>query len=310
MGCGQADRLLSVAKSLVYDFAARGRSTDRRIPLPPGMLAPRFLALAGMAAFMMSDGCKSESAIAKSQMLSVWLDAFGSLLERLHDLFAEPGFENDAFRAAVKGNRDDFRELFSSAEVGGQKDETNGLSAWAGERQRYVIELTALATFVSKFNKLSGNHLFELASKLSDLDKGHDHLLFEPAKVGDRHRDRSSLWRSRARIVLAVEALIANGTMPRKAEEEVANRLGQDLFAYAGKRAVKTKPLEILRNWRKALRNKRVSDLEGQLTFNEGLAKIKTAIANGDRAAIENVVNGVAASAATGGVLSPHFLHR
>jgi hypothetical protein len=293
------------ARFIVYDSVARGRPASRRIPPPPGCL-PRANDSGGHGGFEMTSDIQDHSSAEDESttellMRSIYLEAFGRLLVKLHDLFDEPSFESDAFRSAVKNDRDAFQALFSGAEV-------SGLSAWAGERERYINELTALATFVGIFNKLSGQHIFELASKLSDLNKGHHHPLFEPAKVGDRHRDQSSLWRSRARIVLAVEALIETGTKPKKAEDEVANRLGQRLSAYVGKKAVKERPLATLRNWRKAFKYRRVSDLEGQETYNDGLAKIKAAIATGDRAAIQNIVQGVADP--LDGVLSRPFSHR
>jgi hypothetical protein len=243
------------------------------------------------------------------EMLQTWRAAFGDLLERLREVSAERGFDNNEFRAAVKNNRDAFQELFSSEEVGGSKDEIGGLSAWVGERERYIIILIALATFVGTFDKLGGKHIFDLASRFSDLNKGHDHPLFEPAKVGNRRRDRSLLWQSRARITLAVEARIRCRVGPADAEAEIAGLLGREIFAFAGKRAAKSEPVSILRNWRKAFNNNRVSDLEARIVFEEGLAKITKAIVEGDGRTIEDIVQNVAGAAALGGVLSPPFTH-
>jgi hypothetical protein len=224
-------------------------------------------------------------------MLHTWLEAFSTLLETLHAIFAEPQFENDAFRAVVKRGREAFGELFSVAEIGGKSPgDVSGLSAKAGDRERYIDELTALATFIGTFNKASGKHVFELASKLSDLNKGRDDPLFEPAKVRVRRRDRSTLWQARARVVLAVEALIRTGTTPGKAEEIVIAQLHQEFFVPAGKKGKTIKPSQTLRQWRKSFNNKRVSDLEGRIVFEEGLMRIKNAIAASDLAAIENIV--------------------
>jgi hypothetical protein len=231
-------------------------------------------------------------------MEQIWRRALGKLLLDLDALFTEPQFANEAFRNTVRLNRGSFSELFSGAE-------TVGLSKEAGKRERYIIELTALATFVSTFNKMSGAHIFELASKLSDLNKGQDDPLFEPAKVGDRHRDRSVRWRARARITLAVEARIRSRVAPKDAEAEVARLMGNRIFEFAGKRAAKSKPVSILRNWRKAFNNDRVPDLEGQELFKNGVAKIDKAISEGNAAAIEDIVQNVAHAAALGGVLSP-----
>src|SRR5271157_6055717 len=116
----------------------------------------------------------------------IWLEAFGNLLETLNRAFEEE----------------------------------------PTERARYISGLTALATFVSTFNRPIGGHFFELASKLVDLEKGQDNPLFEPAEIWDRHKDKSQRWRAKARIVLAIEALIALDTEPGKAEQEIAKRLG------------------------------------------------------------------------------------
>ena len=56
------------------------------------------------------------------------------------------------------------------------------------ERRRYVSELTAVATFISTFDKQLGHRFSEFASRLGDLDKGRDDdSLFHPAKIWDRH---------------------------------------------------------------------------------------------------------------------------
>ena len=62
----------------------------------------------------------------------------------------------------------------------------NRASSEPTERGRYIVELTALATFVSTFNKPNGAHIFELASKLNDLNNGRDDPIFLPADVKDR----------------------------------------------------------------------------------------------------------------------------
>ena len=82
----------------------------------------------------------------------------------------------------------------------------------ASERGRYVSELTAMATFISTFDKQLGHRFFDFASRLGDLDKGrNDDPLFHPAKIWDRHLEASRRWRAKARAVLAIEALIATG---------------------------------------------------------------------------------------------------
>ena len=75
------------------------------------------------------------------------------------------------------------------------------------ERGRYVSELTAVATFISTFDRQLGHRFFDFASRLGDLDKGRDddflystQLRFGIAirmlrAVGEAERARC--WRSR-----------------------------------------------------------------------------------------------------------------
>jgi hypothetical protein len=93
----------------------------------------------------------------------------------------------------------------------------NRASSEPTERGRYIVELTALATFVSTFNKPNGAHIFELASKLNDLDFGRDDPIFLRADVKDHHPhpDKGSQWQARAHYVVAVEALILTGKKQR-----------------------------------------------------------------------------------------------
>jgi hypothetical protein len=105
-----------------------------------------------------SDDVAKPPQVADVPNLNIWLNAFANLLETLN-------------RASNEGQAD--------------------------QRGRYIIELTALATFIGTFGRPIGAHIYELASKLGNLDKGHPDPLFEPAKVWDRRPDVSSRWRAR-----------------------------------------------------------------------------------------------------------------
>jgi hypothetical protein len=182
----------------------------------------------------------------------------------------------------------------------------NRASSEPTERGRYIVELTALATFVSTFNKPNGAHIFELASKLNDLDFGRDDPIFLRADVKDRHPDKGSQWQARAHYVVAVEALILTGTKPSLAFQRIANNCPK-LLAFAGKKAANSLSERVLKNWRKEFRRRRESSdparqatqhrtaarLEGDLIFEEGVAWIKKRLLAGDRQAVLAIASNV-----------------
>jgi len=173
------------------------------------------------------------------------------------------------------------------------------------ERGRYVSELTAVATFISTFDRQLGHRFFDFASRLGDLDKGRDDdSLFHPAKIWDRHPDASRRWRGRARAVLAIEALIATGTKPGRAASIVADRF-PNLRAFASSRASVSPLAVVLGNWRKEFNGGRIRDHEAESLFDEGLKKIKTLIAAGLSNEVLKIADDVDSAAELGGVLSP-----
>lgn len=204
------------------------------------------------------------------QQLQIWLEAFANLLKKLNQAFNE----QDANK------------------------ETPNFARWQN-----VNALTAVATFISTFDKLLGAHFFDFASRLNDLDKGRDDdPLFMPAKIWDRHADASDRWRARARAVLAIEALIATGSKPKQAIDAIAEF--SDLCALAGPRATASLAT-VLRNWRKEFMSCRVSDIEAALLFDEGCKRIKELKAADRRDEILAIAENVDRAAKLGGVLSP-----
>jgi hypothetical protein len=192
-------------------------------------------------------------------------------------------------------------------------------------RGRYIIELTALATFVSTFNRRNGAHIFDLASKFDDLDNGRDDPIFIPADVKERPVDRGEQWQARARYVMAVEALIRTGTKASLAFQKIANDCPK-LPTFAGKRAANTVsgkggagslPERVLKNWRKEFQRRRESinperqhthRLAADLVYEEGVAWIKARILAGDREAVLAIASNVD-EAVMGGVFSPPISH-
>jgi hypothetical protein len=173
------------------------------------------------------------------------------------------------------------------------------------DRRRYVSELTAVATFISTFDKQLGLRFLDFASRLGDLEKGRDDdSLFHPAKIWNRPPEASRRWRSRARAVLAIEALIATGTKPGRAASIVADRF-PNLCAFAGPKASGSPLAIVLGNWRKEFNSGRIKDYEAELLFDEGLKEIKTLIAAGLRNEVLKIADNVDSAAELGGVLSP-----
>jgi hypothetical protein len=173
------------------------------------------------------------------------------------------------------------------------------------ERGRYVSELTAVATFISTFDKKLGHRFFDLASRLGDLDKGRDEdALFIPKKIWDRHVEASRRWRGRARAILAIEALIATDVKPGKALEIIADRF-PNLRELAGPKA-SASLATVLRNWRKEFSSGRVhvKNYEAELLYDEGLKRIKGLKAAGRIHEILAIADNADIAASLGGVLS------
>jgi hypothetical protein len=211
----------------------------------------------------------------------IWLNAFGNFLEALNQTF--------------KQDRTDGRPYQYPSVT---------------ERSQYITGLRAVATFVGTFNKPIGARFFELSSKPENLEKGDDDPLFVPVKFSNRREDISRLWRARARMVLAIEALVRTGTRPAEAEKKIAAHLGPKVFGFAGRRAAGTPPKKILKHWRKAFGARRIGDDVAQIIFDEGVARIDELLQAGDRAPVLAIAQNVESDIELGGVLSLSITHR
>lgn len=101
------------------------------------------------------------------------------------------------------------------------------------ERQRLVGALWSIAAFLGKsgFDLPFAHRFFELGSAIEDLDLGIQDDLLKPVPQGSRRPpDRAELWRARAYVALALEALIRTGRTREAAAKEIATR-----FADVGK---------------------------------------------------------------------------
>src|ERR1700730_5103959 len=172
------------------------------------------------------------------------------------------------------------------------------------ERECCVAGLTAIATFISTFDKQHGHRFFDLAQKISDLNKGQRASLLEPARVWDRHPDPSHRWMARARAVLAIEALTRTGTKPGIAAQRVANQ-NPDLRKFAGPRAAATPMDKVLLHWRKEFQARRVKNMEATVLYAEGTQRIEKWLAAGRRGDVLAIAKNVYEANKGGGVLSP-----
>jgi hypothetical protein len=126
-------------------------------------------------------------------------------------------------------------------------------------------------------------YLFELASALEDLDRGIVRPLLKPSPLRNRPPDPSNIWRARARVALALDALMRSGLK----RTEAANKIARDkkLRALAGKRAGKF-PATVI-GWRNDFNAGRVDDFEATVLFAEGLRLISEMEVAGDFEALK-----------------------
>jgi hypothetical protein len=210
--------------------------------------------------------------MATSLEWNVWLEAFSNLLENLGRL---PPVHVEQIEGAL-----------------------------VSEREHCVVALTAVATFISTFDKRHGHRFFDLAQKIGDLNKGQRAPLLEPAKIWDRRADPSHRWMARGRAVLAIEALTRTGTKPGIAAQRISHD-NPRLHEFAGAKAKETPLHKTLLNWRKEFRARRVKDLDASILFDEGVKQIDKWLAAGRRDDVLAIAENVYEAAKIGGVLSP-----
>jgi hypothetical protein len=95
------------------------------------------------------------------------------------------------------------------------------------ERHRLVGALWSIADFLGKsgFDLPFAHRFFELGSAIEDLELGIQGDLLKPVPQGSRRPpDRAELWRARACVALALEALTRAGRTREAAAKEIATR--------------------------------------------------------------------------------------
>ena len=151
-----------------------------------------------------------------------------------------------------------------------------GMREWQKRREEYATALISFAKFWDEIGCYrEGMLFFELASALEDRNAGVRHPLLdaEVPKV-TRPPDPSQIWRARANVIVALEALIATGVSHRDAIGKIATTNQRGLKGLAG---AKSETLEsALENWRKQFRKKRgVRNAEANELFEVGFALIE-----------------------------------
>jgi len=138
-------------------------------------------------------------------------------------------------------------------------------------RERYATALTAVGFFFDQMREPYALAFHELNSALRDLNRGAIHPLLQATRTDNRPPEPSGLWRVRACVVLALEALICSKRTPTSAAAEIAGRLPH-LSQLAGARS-KASGKTVL-NWRKEFHSKRIKNKEAATYFAYGMDQI------------------------------------
>jgi hypothetical protein len=130
------------------------------------------------------------------------------------------------------------------------------------ERQRVAAAIICVARFFSIFRAPFAGRFFELGSAIAALNDGVQHVLLKPAhRNANRPIDPPQLWRARANVVLAFNALIEAGFTRDNAAKKIAvvtklNKLVGKKFMNAARRDGDAMALsKTVVDWRKKFRS-------------------------------------------------------
>src|SRR5262245_32933333 len=180
-------------------------------------------------------------------------------------------------------------------------DEIPEAARWFAMRERYGAALIAVATFFGGIGCAREDALFcELATAILDRNVGISrHPLLDDDAPAATRADTSKLWRSRANVAAALEALIADGFSVENAAETIAtaNPWISDL---AGAKAGSLPRVMI--NWLKLFQKGRVENVVAAEIFNLTRKLIETRRGNSAelRTIFRRRIN------AARGIFSPH----
>jgi hypothetical protein len=160
-------------------------------------------------------------------------------------------------------------------------------------RERLSAGVRVVAKFVGTLVGLGPKYadpFDELASVLADLNAGAWPELVVPANYRTRRPDPSQVWRARANVVLAVEALIAvealkaSGRRPSDVLKEIATKHPSIRNLAGAKAGILHRTLS---GWRKEFRQNRVKNSEASDLFAIGRELIESR--RGDTAALREI---------------------
>ena len=143
------------------------------------------------------------------------------------------------------------------------------------KREQYVAALTSIAKFFDQIECFDhGMLFFELASAIGDRNAGvRRHPLLDSDIPKVTRADSSRIWRARANVTLALEALITAGDLISEAAAKIANA-NQSIKHLAGAKSETLKTA--LLGWRKEFRQGRVRNFEASELFGVGRNLIET----------------------------------
>jgi hypothetical protein len=149
------------------------------------------------------------------------------------------------------------------------------------ERERLAAGLVFVAQFVAAEidRDIANKYFFELSSALTDLNDGTVRPLLEHSSLRTR-ADSSDKWRARARIAVALDALMRSGLRQTDAANEIADK-NRGLHTLAGKTAAISFSTTII-GWREEFIRKRVKNFEAAVLFEEGIRRIDEMYEAGD----------------------------
>lgn len=130
------------------------------------------------------------------------------------------------------------------------------------DRERLAVALFHVARFFANFHVPFADRFFELGSALADLNLGVRHDLMTPAVVDNRRSDSSQMWRARARVALALDALVRSGQPLRDAAAKIARDHPHVMQLVRAKRD-RAGLTDTIIDWRKKFRAGRLKNWEG-----------------------------------------------
>jgi hypothetical protein len=194
---------------------------------------------------------------------------------------ADPDHD-EPFRAATAGLVEAFVRLRQSITKALNQNPTLPLTL-EDERELHATVLVLVGKFVAIIDPdVPNKYFFELASALTDLNKGIVRPLTRPSPQRGRAPDPSNRWRDRARVALALDAFMRSGLSKDGAAAEIARtaRKYSRLRRLAGKKAGDFATTVI--DWRSEFSAGRVDNFEATELFAEGSRRIGKMYAAGD----------------------------